>query len=238
MALSLQTRRVRDVSVVKCTGRIVEGSEGRALQQHLEHVLPREARIVLDLSDVDAIDSSGLGLLVRWLSRTQTLGGTLKLCAVPQKIRDILRVTRLAPLFDTLGTEAEAVEDFSRAAVPLPASGIGTDVLCADRSANVLAFLRESLKQAGYRVATTDNLSDALMLLQATKPKVVIIGAALRATRDTRTAETFNSVLDGRPFIELPDTFSSDDADAAGANVFEQVKRLMESEPTVSTGSN
>jgi anti-sigma B factor antagonist len=231
MGLSLETRRVRDVSVVTCAGRIAEGSDCRALQQHLDEVLPREARVILNLEGVNAVDSSGLGLLVRWLSRTHTLGGSLKLCAVPPKIRDVLGMTRLAPLFDTFDTEDEALAAFRRPAASPLAAGIGRDVLCVDRSANVLAFLGEALRQAGYRVTTTNNLPDALMLLQAASPKVVIVGAALRATRDTRTADSFNRLLDERPFIELPETFSSDDPGAAGADVFEQVKRLMADAP-------
>jgi hypothetical protein len=96
----------------------------------------------------------------------------------------------------------------------------------------VLAFLRESLQQAGYRVTATNNLADGLMMLQTTHPKVVIVGAALRAKRDTRTAVTFNDLLDARAFIELPATFSTDDPSSAGFGVFEQVKRLIgESSP-------
>lgn len=49
----------------------------------------------LDLADVHFLDRSGLGLLVRFLTRTQTARGDLKLCAVPVYIREVLRVTRL-----------------------------------------------------------------------------------------------------------------------------------------------
>ena len=65
------------------------------------------------------------------------------------------------------------------------------------------------------------------MMLQTTHLKVVIVGAALRAKRDTRTAVTFNDLLDARAFIELPATVSTDDLSSAGFGVFEQVKRLI-----------
>ena len=231
MALSLETRHLPGVSVVTCTGRIGEDGGCAALQRHLEDVLPREAYVILNLEKVDSVDSSGLGLLVRWLSRTKTLGGTLKLCAVPANVREVLRVTRLGPLFDILDSETEALTAFQRPAAPMSSADIGTDVLCVETSSNVLAFLRESLQQAGYRVTATNNLADGLMMLQTTHPKVVIVGAALRARRDTRTAATFNDLLDARAFIELPATFSSDDPSSAGATVLDRVATLIANSP-------
>jgi anti-sigma B factor antagonist len=227
MALAIDTRRVRDVTIVTCAGRIGEGNECKLLQQHLEQVLPREARVILDFFALESIDSSGLGLLVRWLRRTQTLGGTLKLCAVPPRIRDILRVTRLAPLFEMFESEAETLAAFARPVVPLPRSGVGTDVLCIHGSANVLSFLAEAFTQAGYRATTTDDVAQALMMLQAARPKVVIVGAAVRTARAPGATAQLNRLLDERAFIELPETFSADNPDAAGAALFAEVDRLM-----------
>lgn len=229
MALSLDTRRVRDITFVKCTGRIAAGVDSVALQHLIEHVLPREAKIVLDGSALQSIDSSGLGLLVRWLTRTQTLGGHLVLYALQPRVREVLRVTRLAPLFAIVDTEAAAIETFDRRTAVATPQGIGTDVLCVHNSPNVLTFVGESLKQAGYRVTTTASLSEAVMLLQAANPRMVIVATTFKTHRDTKIAETFNALLDNRIVIDLPDTFASDDADAAGAKLFAEVQRLIES---------
>jgi anti-sigma B factor antagonist len=227
MALSLDTRRVRDVTFVKCVGRIAAGAECSGLQQHIEHVVPREAKVVLDCSALEAIDSTGLGLLVRWLRRTQVLGGDLVLYAVQPRVREVLRVTRLAPLFELVDTEAAAAEAFQhRTAVAAP-QGIGTDALCVHNSSNVLTFIGESLTQAGYRVTTTASLSEAVMLLQAASPRVVIVATAFRTRRDTKVAETFNALLGNRVVIDLPDTFAADDADAAGAKLIAEMQRLI-----------
>ncbi len=85
MMLSLETRRLPGVSIVSCAGRIGEDGGCAALQRHLEDVLPREAYVILNLEGVESIDSSGLGLLVRWLSRTKTLGGTVEVVRRPSK---------------------------------------------------------------------------------------------------------------------------------------------------------
>jgi anti-sigma B factor antagonist len=229
MALSLDTRRIRDITFVKCSGRIAAGAECEALQHHVEHVLPREAKVVLDCSGLQSVDSSGLGLLVRWLTRTQTLGGNLVLYAPPPRVREVLRVTRLAPLFAVVDTEAAAVETFDRRTAVTAPQGIGTDVLCVHNSANVLTFVGESLRQAGYRVTTTASLSEAVMLLQAASPRVVIVATTFKANRDTTIAETFNALLVNRAVIDLPDDFASADADAAGAKLFAEVQRLIAS---------
>ena len=227
MALSLDTRRVRDITFVKCVGRIAAGDDCVVLQQQIEHVLPREPKVVLDCSALESIDSTGLGLLVRWLTRTQTLGGALVLYAVQPRVREVLRVTRLAPLFELVDTEAAAVDTFQHRTVAAAPHGIGTDVLCVHNSSNVLTFIGESLRQAGYRVTTTASLTEAVMLLQAASPRAVIVATAFRTSRVTKAAETFNALLADRVVIELPDSFASDDADAAAAKLFADVQRLI-----------
>lgn len=136
-------------------------------------------------------------------------------------------MTRLAPLFELVDTEAAAVNAFQRRTVAAAPHGIGTDVLCVHKSSSVLTFIGESLRQAGYRVTTTASLSEAVMQLQAASPKVVIVATAFRTSRETKAAETFNALLRDRVVIDLPETFASDDADAAGARLFADVQRLI-----------
>src|SRR5262245_20760047 len=227
MALSLDTRRVRDISFVKCVGRIAAGAECSGLQQHIEHVAPREAKVVLDCSGLESVDSTGIGLLIRWLRRTQSLGGDLVLYAVQPRVHEVLRVTRLAPLFELVDTEAAAVDTFQHRNVVAAPQGIGLDVLCVHHSCNVATFIGESLAQVGYRVTTTTRLSEAAILLQAASPRVVIVADALRTRTDTKAAATFNALLGNRVIIDLPETFAADDADAAGAKLIGDVQRLI-----------
>ena len=226
--LSLQSRRVGEITVVTCTGRIVEGDECARLHQHLEGLLPLYPYIILNLEGVPFIDSSGLGLLVRFLNRTRTVNGSLKLCAVPDRMAEVLRVTKLSTLFDSHHTEAEAISAFYQPArSTTESSRFDTDILCVEKSTDVLAYIRELLRQAGYGVMTAGNLPDALILLQATQPKVVVVGADLHAAHDTRTAHTFNRLADQLSVIELPAGFSSADAGEAGRDLLDQVRAIM-----------
>lgn len=229
MSLSLQARQVGEIVVIRCRGRIVEGPEASALRQHVGDVLRDAPFIILHLAEVDFIDSGGLGLLVRLLSRTQAAGGDLKLCAVTARVHEVLRITRLASIFDAYPTEAEAIAAFydrSRpGAVP---RRFDNEILCVEPSADVLSYVSELLRQAGYGVMTSANLPDALVLLRASTPKLVVIGARLRTARDTWTAGTFNTESGALPVVELPADFSASDAGDAGQRLLDQVRALLQ----------
>src|SRR6266700_7383541 len=109
MAIAFDTRRVGDIAVVKVHGRIVEGAESLALQKHLDGLVPFGAHILLDLAGVEFLDSSGLGLLVRYLTRTRNAHGNLKLCAPSAQISDVLRVTRLQGVLESHASEDAAI---------------------------------------------------------------------------------------------------------------------------------
>src|SRR5262249_33099941 len=79
--LSLQAHTVGDIAVIECSGRIVEGADAAALYQQVRDLLARHRFFVIDLRNVSFIDSAGLGMLVRVLSRVRGMAGDLKLCA-------------------------------------------------------------------------------------------------------------------------------------------------------------
>ena len=228
MALTLESRHVGDVNVVTCRGRLVGGEESAALEKCVAGLLPHRPHIVLDLSDLQFIDSSGLGLLVRCLARARSAHGGLKLCAVSPKIGEVLRVTRLASSFDSYESADDAIAAFYRNektdAVP---QLMPSDILVVDRSPDVQAYVRELLRQAGFGVTATGNLPDGLTLLRAVQPRVVVIGADLRATRVGGAAEKFNRLADELVVVELPPTFSAREAGDAGNDLLDQVRTAM-----------
>jgi len=227
MPLSFQSRSVGDITVVKCAGRIIEGAESAVLRQYMNDLLPNAPWIVLHLGDVDFIDSSGLGLLVRILTRTGH--GNLKLCAVSARIADVLRITKLATVFDSYESEADAIAAFYETAkrpdTPLPFHP--ANILCVEKSVDLLNYIGELLRQAGLRAITVDNLPDALILLKATRPKLVVVSAALRSDRDTGIAEIFNDLADALPVIELPVDFGSHDPSETGQQLVDRVRAVV-----------
>jgi anti-sigma B factor antagonist len=219
------SHRVGDITVLKCSGRIVDGEESAALQEHVDALIPESPSIVLDLGGIDFIDSRGLGVLVRLLSHVRVAGGDLKLCSVPARVTEILKITRLRTIFDSHESEGAAIAAFyARAQTTSAAEHLASDILCVHSSPDVLAYLGELLRQAGYGVMTSTNLPDALMLLKAARPPLVVISAELQAARGTRTVDAFHELAAARPVVELPADFSHLEAGEAAERLLDRVR--------------
>ena len=228
MALSFSSRTVGDITVVKCDGAIVEGAASAALRQHVNEVLERTPAIVLEFRNVHFIDSSGLGLLVRILSRAGQ--DNLKLCSLTSRVSEVLRITRLSDVFDCRESEAEAIAAFYRR--PTGSRGLppfaAPNVLCVERSPDLLTYMQELLRQAGLSVMATDNLPDAVTLLKATTPKVVVVAPELRTAGTTGTVETFNRLLEALAVVEVPPDFAHQDPIETGPRLVERVRGLID----------
>lgn len=120
MSLSVDSRRVGDVTILTCRGRLVEGAESGALRKHFDEAIAGCPRIVLHLGGVEFMDSSGLGLLARYLIRARDAQGNLRLCAVSQKFDEVLKTTRLGTIFDSYASEADAIAAFGAPAAAPP----------------------------------------------------------------------------------------------------------------------
>ena len=95
MSLSLDSRHCGRVFVIKCAGRIVTGEEITILEACINRGLLESTRIVLHVGEVTRVDSTGMGLLVRFLSHTRNRGGDLRLAAPPPFLDNLLRLTKL-----------------------------------------------------------------------------------------------------------------------------------------------
>ena len=229
MQLSLQHRHVGYVTVITCRGRIVLGEEADALLKQIDDLLPINSRILLHLGEVDFIDSGGLGLLVRCLTRVQNAAGQLSICALSPKVSEVLRVTRLDGVLRPYYAEADAIASaHSDAQTTGDDKAAGALILCADTSADLLAYLRGLLKEAGHRVVTAENLHDGLILLKTMQPRVVVMGSALHALRGPSSAEEFHRRLPPGGLVVLPPKFSSYDAGEGAGALMSDVRRIVD----------
>jgi anti-sigma B factor antagonist len=101
------------IIVVDLSGRIILG-EGSALLRKTVRDLLEEKRqhIVLNLGDVDYIDSSGIGELVSAYTAVRNRGGDLKLLNLTKKVRDLIQLTKLYTVFEVFTDEPTAVSSF------------------------------------------------------------------------------------------------------------------------------
>jgi anti-sigma B factor antagonist len=113
MALTIKTREVGKVSILDVHGRIVLGEEIHTLRDAVRELISSDRKkIILNLADVDYIDSSGVGQLVGSFTAVRNAGGELKLMNLSQKVRDVLHVTKLYTVFDIKDDEFTAVKSF------------------------------------------------------------------------------------------------------------------------------
>ncbi len=228
MSLSLETREVGRVTIVRCKGRIVAGGETESLRAHVAWLLRDRRAIVLHLGDVAFIDSSGLGTIVRTLTSTRQVHGDLKLCDVPEHVRKVLQLSHLTKLFDSHESEDNAIAAFYRAPAhaeqPLPRN---RSVLCIDRNVDVVVYVRELLRRAGYDIHTSNNLRDGLILMRVTRFDLLLLGAELMAS--PATEKSFKEWSAGVPVIELGSEFSTQEAGEAAAGLLERVEAILHS---------
>ncbi len=116
MKLTLAMRTKGEILVVDCSGRIVFGEESSLLRDTVKKALPNNNRIVLNLGEVNYIDSSGLGTLVELYTSAHNAGGVIKLTCLTKRVSDLLQITKLLTVFDVYNSEAEAVASFRKAA--------------------------------------------------------------------------------------------------------------------------
>lgn len=227
MPLSLETREVGRVTVVRCQGRLVAGTASEELRAHIAWVLRDRRSIVLHLGDIAFIDSSGLGTMVRALTSTRQAHGDLKLCDVPEHVRKVLQLSHLTKLFEAHESEDNAVAAFYRAPAKAdqPVSK-GRSILCIERNADVLSYVRELLRRAGYDVHSSSSVRDALVLMRVSRFDLVVAGADLTASPVTE--KSFRDACAAVPVIELGSEFSTLEAGQATTELLAKIAARLE----------
>jgi anti-sigma B factor antagonist len=227
MGLDIASTRIDRTAVLKCSGRIVAGSESAALQEHIRKLQPEYNQFVLHLGDVQFIDSTGLGLIVRLLCSVRSRRGDLKLCAVPENIHSVLQLTKLSSMFDMHATEPAALAAFhQQAPIGTHNAERSSPILCVETSSDLLAYLREVLRRRGYEPLTTTNVSDALVLLKSAKPHLAILGPGILASR-TAPLESLRDAAADIPLIEVDAEFGKREPLEAADEIFALVQAAL-----------
>jgi anti-sigma B factor antagonist len=99
--------------IVDCSGRLVFGEESASLRDKVKKLLAQSPKLVLNLHDVNQVDSGGLGTLVSLYTSARNAGGTLKLASLNQRVGDLLQITKLVTIFEVFDDEEKAAKSFS-----------------------------------------------------------------------------------------------------------------------------
>jgi anti-sigma B factor antagonist len=113
MALQATHRDFGKITVVDMSGRITLGDGSALLRKTIRQLLDdQRTAILLNLADVDYIDSSGIGELVSGYTAVTNRGGELKLLHLTKKVHDLLQITKLFTVFEVFSDERVAARSF------------------------------------------------------------------------------------------------------------------------------
>ena len=104
------TRDVNGIAIIKVDGKITIGAGDQQLRDVIANA--NSNKILLDLSGVTTIDSSGIGELVGSYTTVTNKGGKLKLLHLPAKLNELLHVTQLITVFEVYENEKDALASF------------------------------------------------------------------------------------------------------------------------------
>jgi anti-sigma B factor antagonist len=111
--MQIAERQSGSVTVLDLSGKITLGDDGTLLKDKLHSLLHQGKKdLLLNLGEVQYVDSAGLGALVSAYTTVTREGGSLKLANVTKKLQDLLSITKLLTVFETFDSEDEAVRSY------------------------------------------------------------------------------------------------------------------------------
>jgi anti-sigma B factor antagonist len=111
--MKIETRTIGEVKIIDCTGKIKLGEGTMNIRNAVRDSLQSGSRkIIINLSNVDYIDSSGVGELVSSYTSAANGGAQLALLGLTKRIREMLAITKLLTVFETFEHEESALAGF------------------------------------------------------------------------------------------------------------------------------
>lgn len=113
VCMNLVVEKSGEVSIVVLPDEYLDASNSTDFKDSIADLLDGKGKVVLDMSAVEFVDSSGCGAILSCLRKLNSNGGDLKLCCVTKPVRTLFELVRMHRVFDILNTRDEAVKAFS-----------------------------------------------------------------------------------------------------------------------------
>jgi anti-sigma B factor antagonist len=111
--MNISEKQVDDVIVLDLQGSLMGGPEAVSLNDAINRFLDQNSlKLVINLSSVERVNSSGLGILIKALTTFKTNGGELKLAHVNDNLENLLAITKLNSILESYDTEDAAIKSF------------------------------------------------------------------------------------------------------------------------------
>jgi anti-sigma B factor antagonist len=113
LSLDLRQREREGIVLVDGKGRIVAGDETARFRTEMDELIAAcKVNVILNLAEVDFIDSTGLGAMVVASGAAKKLGGKIKLVNLNKRNVELMVITKLTTIFDIFDDEQDAVNSF------------------------------------------------------------------------------------------------------------------------------
>lgn len=112
--MEIKSYNKNGIKILKLKGNLMGGPDATVLHEKLHSLLDEGVKkVILDLEKVEWINSSGLGILISAMTTMRSSGGNLKLSNIPDRIRNLLSITKLDKIFESYNSIEEAVESYT-----------------------------------------------------------------------------------------------------------------------------
>ena len=111
--MKLNDRVQNDIVILEPKGKIMGGPDASLLHDRLHDYIEKDMKkVIIDLSKVDWMNSTGLGILISGLTTIRNNNGELKLANLTNKVQSLLTITKLVSVFEAYDSIDEAIESF------------------------------------------------------------------------------------------------------------------------------
>jgi anti-sigma B factor antagonist len=108
--MEITKRTVGDIQILDCSGKITLGEGTMTVRNTVRDIIANNGKkIILNMGDVNYIDSSGIGELVSTYTTVTNAGGQLKLVNLTKKLHELLQITKLLTVFQVFDDEQKAI---------------------------------------------------------------------------------------------------------------------------------
>lgn len=121
--MELTLEKIHDVNIVALQGEALDASNANEFKRNMAPVLESTSKVVFDLSQVEFVDSAGLGAILWCLRQLNAAKGDLKLCGMTKPVRILFELVGMHRIFDIFNTKEEAVGSFQQGHIEANTNG-------------------------------------------------------------------------------------------------------------------
>ncbi len=110
MEFQYEINKQHPVPVVYLKGRLLNNDEAEQLLQKVDETIMQSVTIIIDLSGLEYMNSTGLGLLIKILTKARNAGGEVIISSVPETIKQLLMITKINSVFNVAQTLEDALQ--------------------------------------------------------------------------------------------------------------------------------